>query len=84
MFVSKIETSKSPKINLKSGPRHRNDLSAYRLALMCPSKTKKVKLSTQSAKKWVCMGKWALISGAIYVLKDEKAPDDRTRTFSPS
>ena len=27
---------------------------------------KEVKLATQSAKNWICMGKWPVPSGAIY------------------
>ena len=37
-----------------------------------------VKLSMQSADKWICMGKWAFEILAILFLKDEKAPDNRT------
>ena len=38
----------------------------------------KVKLSTQSAEKWICMGKWAFEILAELFLKSEKAPDNRT------
>ena len=37
-----------------------------------------VKLSTQSADKWICMGKWEFEILAILFLKDEKATDNRT------
>ena len=37
-----------------------------------------VKLSTQSADKWICMGKWEFEILAILFLEDEKAPDNRT------
>ena len=32
-----------------------------------------IKLPTQSAEKWICMGKWAFEILAIYFLKKEKA-----------
>ena len=41
-----------------------------------------VKLLTQSAEKWICMGKWAFEILAELFLKNEKASDDRT--FLPS
>ena len=37
-----------------------------------------VKLLTQRAAKWICMGKWEFEILAILFLKDEKAPDNRT------
>ena len=38
-----------------------------------------VKLLTQSAEKWICMGKWAFeILAILFLVKDEKAPDNRT------
>ena len=37
-----------------------------------------IELMTESADKWICMGKWACEILAVYVLKEEKAPDDRT------
>ena len=42
---------------------------------------KKVKLLTQSAENWNCMGKWASEILGISFLADETAPGDRT--FSP-
>ena len=39
---------------------------------------KKIKLPTQSAEKWICMGKWAFENLAIYFLKDENDPGDWT------
>ena len=38
----------------------------------------KVKLPTQTAEKWMCMGKWAFEKVAIYFLRNKNAPDDRT------
>ena len=37
-----------------------------------------IKLLTQSAEEWICMGKWAFKSLAELFLKNEKASDDRT------
>ena len=37
-----------------------------------------VKLSTQSADKWICMGKWAFEILVIYFLRNKKAADNRT------
>ena len=43
----------------------------------------KVKLPTQSADKWICMGKWAFkILADFFSFKNEKASDDWT--FLPS
>ena len=67
MLGSKIKACKLSRNDLKSGQRHRNDLSVWRSVLGCPSKTKnEVKPLTQSAAKWICMGKWPVPSGAIY------------------
>ena len=48
----------------------------YSIVLLRPKND--LKLSTQSAAKWICMGKWAFEILAILFLKDEKAPDNRT------
>ena len=37
-----------------------------------------VKLLTQSAAKWICMGKWTVKILADLFLKNEKVSDDRT------
>ena len=37
-----------------------------------------VKRLTQSAEKWICMGKLPFPSWGIYFLKSEKVPDDRS------
>ena len=42
----------------------------------------KVNLLTQTAEKWICMGKWALLSGAVYFLKSEKIFSVRMLTNS--
>ena len=59
MYVLEIEASKTPRFDLKKYQNHRNGLSVYHLALICSSETKKVKFSTQSAEKWICMGECA-------------------------
>ena len=38
----------------------------------------KFKLATQSAEKWIFMGKWAFEFLTESFLKDEKAPDKRS------
>ena len=38
----------------------------------------RVKLLTQSAQNWMCMGKWAIKIWTELFLKNKKAPDDRT------
>ena len=59
----------------------------YSVVLLRPKN--EVKLLTQSAAKWICMGKWAFEIWAHLTLKDEKAPDNRTffaqcgRYYSP-
>ena len=47
----------------------------YSIVLLIPKND--LKLSTQSAAKWICMGKWAFEILAMLFLKDEKAPDNR-------
>ena len=82
MLVLKIEASKPPRFDLKSCQRHRNGLSVcrsvctYSIVVLRPKN--KIKLPTQSAEKWICMGKWAFENLAIYFLKDEKDPGDPT------
>ena len=79
MLVLEIEASKSPRINLKMvciiqiSPPHG---ARYPIALLRPKI--KVKLSTQSAEIWICMGKWAFKMLRISFLKNEKASDNRT------
>ena len=43
MLGSKIKACKPPQNDLKSGQRHRHDLSLWRWVLGCPSKTKKMR-----------------------------------------
>ena len=45
----------------------------YSVVLLRPKN--KVKLPTQSAEKWICMGKWAFKFLAELFLKNEEAPD---------
>ena len=40
--------------------------------LLRPKKT--IKRVTQSAKKWICMGKWAIPTGGILFLRLQKGP----------
>ena len=56
-----------PLNDLKNCQRHRHDLSVWRSVLGCPCKTKnEVKPLTQSAEKWICMGKWPDQIGGFY------------------
>ena len=59
--------------HLKSFQRHRNGLSVYCLALVCPSKTKKNKnkLLTQSAENLIYMWKWTQKNGEIFSQRRE-------------
>ena len=38
----------------------------------------RVKILTNSAEKWICMGNWALPNGGIYFLKNKKTLDGRS------
>ena len=40
--------------------------------------TNMVKLLTQRAQNWICMGKWAFEILKSLLIKNEKAPDDQT------
>ena len=48
----------------------------YSIVLLRPKK--KVKLLTQSAEMWICMGKWAFENLAIYFLRNKKSTGNRT------
>ena len=68
-------------MDLKSDLSHRNDLTHLYSAegsfvLLRPNST--VKLLTQSAENWICLGKWAFEILANYFLESEKTPDDQT------
>ena len=67
MLVLEIEACKPPRNDLKSGQRHRNDPSVYvRYSFVLLRPKNEVKLSTQSADKWICMGEWPVPSGGIH------------------
>ena len=73
-------------LEIKACKPPRNDLSIiemsflydtwYSVVLRRPKN--EVKLLTQRAAKWICMGKWAVKILADLFLKNEKASDDRT------
>ena len=75
---SKIHPSKPPRMDLKSGPCHKNGplYGARRSFVLL--RQKKVKLLTQRVENQICMRKWAFGILTIYILRDEKAPDNRT------
>ena len=50
--------------------------AGYSVVLLRPKN--EVKPLTQSAEKWICMGKWALEILAELFLKNKKTSDDRT------
>ena len=80
MLVLEIEASKPPRMNLKmvhiiKMPPFPHG-ARYPIAILSPKN--KVKLSTQSAEIWICMGKWAFKMLRIYFLKNEKASDSQT------
>jgi len=75
MLGSQIKACKPLRNDLKSCQRQRNDLSVWRSVLDYPYKTKnEVKPLTQSAEKWICMGKWAVPSLGILFLRLQKGP----------
>ena len=47
--------------------------ASYSIVLLRPKN--EVKLSTQSAEKWICMGKWAVPNGGNLFLGLRKAQD---------
>ena len=51
-------------------------LGIYSIVVLRPKN--KIKLPTQSAEKWICMGKWAFKILVELFLKNEKTSDDRT------
>ena len=79
MLVLKIEASKPPRNDLKNvGVIEMTHMyGAWGSFVILRSKNT-VKLPTQSAEKWICMGKWAFEILAKLFLKNQKASDDRT------
>ena len=77
---SNIYPSKPLKMNLKSGPRHRNDPSVYLLALICPFKTKQyVRLNP-----WPKVHKTGFVWGSGYCMNgivSQKQRDPRPSDF---
>ena len=67
MLVLEIKACKPPRNDLKLasviGMTFLYD-AGYSVVLLRPKN--EVKLSTQSAEKWICMGKWAGPIGGIY------------------
>ena len=67
MLVLEIEACKPPRNDLKSCSVIEMTLlydARYSFVLLRPKN--EVKLSTQSADKWICIGKWPVPSGAIF------------------
>ena len=67
MLGSKIKECKPSRSDLKSWQRHRNEFlyeAWYSIVLLRPKN--KVNLLTQSAAKWICMGKWSVSCGGVY------------------
>ena len=76
-----------PKIEVRKPPK--NDLNVVSViemthlygttgSFVLPRSKNGVNLLTQSAEKWICMGKWAFKFLAELFLKNDKASDDRT------
>ena len=79
MLGSKIKARKPPRNDLKNVSVIEMTFmydAWYSIVLLRPKN--RVKLLTQSAESWICMGKWVFGILAILFLKDEKAPDNRT------
>ena len=71
-----IEATESTKIDVKSHQRHKNDPPPlWRQWVICPSKTKKHdKLLSQSAEKWICMGKMGCNVLGDFIFQASKGP----------